>query len=276
MLDMGFAPDVKRVLAQLPARRQSLLFSATMPEPIRALANRFLRDPVRVEVAPAASTVERVDQRVCHVTRGAKRGALVHLLRENASGLALVFVRMKHSADRVVKQLAQDGIAASAIHGNKSQGARQRALEGFRTGQSRVLVATDIAARGIDVKGISLVINYDLPNEPEAYVHRIGRTARAGADGIAIALCDETERSFLRDIQRLIRCDIPVMMLNGMSVDVRSVEGPRRKVEGRRSQVEGPASAGSQVQGGFPSGKRDTHRLRRGRWTRPGARQASV
>jgi ATP-dependent RNA helicase RhlE len=219
MLDMGFAPDVKRVLAKLPTRRQSLLFSATMPEQIRTLANSFLHDPVRVEVAPVSSTAERIDQRVCHVAPGAKRRALVHLLQNHAAdGLTLVFVRMKHGADRVVKQLAQDGISANAIHGNKSQGARQRALESFRTGASRVLVATDIAARGIDVKGISLVINFDLPNEPEAYVHRIGRTARAGAEGIAISLCDDSERGFLRDIQRLIRREIPVMTLPQLSV----------------------------------------------------------
>ena len=231
MLDMGFAPDVKRVLAKLPARRQSLLFSATMPETIRQLAQSFLHDPVRVEVAPVSSTAERIDQRVCHVPRGSKRAALLHLLREHGKeGLSLVFVRMKHGADRVVRQLAQDGIRAAAIHGNKSQGARQRALEAFRSGECRVLVATDIAARGIDVKGISLVINFDLPNEPEAYVHRIGRTARAGADGIAISLCDETERAFLRDIQRLIRRDVPVMALPNLptvSVEAESEARPR-------------------------------------------------
>jgi ATP-dependent RNA helicase RhlE len=211
---MGFAPDVKRVLAKLPARRQSLLFSATMPEAIRTLAGAFLHNPVRVEVAPVATTAERIDQRVCHVARSQKRAALVHLLQEeHGGGLSLVFVRMKHGADRLVKQLAQSGVRAAAIHGNKSQGARQRALEAFRAGETNVLVATDIAARGIDVKGISLVVNYDLPNEPEAYVHRIGRTARAGAEGVAVSLCDETERTFLRDIQRLIRREIPEMRL---------------------------------------------------------------
>jgi len=211
MLDMGFAPAVKRVLAKLPPRRQSLLFSATMPESIRSLAHSFLRDPVRVEVAPVASTAERIDQHVCHVDRTNKHRLLVHLLQKHHEGLVLVFSRTKHGADRLARNLARDGLVADAIHGNKSQGARQRALESFRTGESRILVATDIAARGIDVKGIALVVNYDLPNEPEAYVHRIGRTARAGAEGIAISLCDDTERGFLRDIQRLIRQEIPVL-----------------------------------------------------------------
>ncbi|QYM77953.1 DEAD/DEAH box helicase [Horticoccus luteus] len=210
MLDMGFAPSVKRVLAKLPARRQSLLFSATMPETIRSLASAFLRDPVRVEVSPVASTAERIDQRVCHVDAGNKPRLLVHLLETHPEGLALVFSRTKHGANRIAKNLVRDGIPADAIHGNKSQGARERALAAFRNGTLRVLVATDIAARGIDVKGIGLVVNFDLPNEPESYVHRIGRTARAGADGLAIALCSAEERSFLRDIQRLIRREIPV------------------------------------------------------------------
>ncbi len=211
MLDMGFAPAMKRILAKLPPRRQSLLFSATMPESIRSLAHSFLHDPVRVEVAPVASTAERIDQHVCHVDRANKHRLLVHLLQKHGDGLVLVFSRTKHGADRLARNLARDGLGADAIHGNKSQGARQRALESFRTGESRILVATDIAARGIDVKGIALVVNYDLPNEPEAYVHRIGRTARAGAEGIAISLCDDTERGFLRDIQRLIRKEIPVL-----------------------------------------------------------------
>jgi ATP-dependent RNA helicase RhlE len=211
MLDMGFAPAVKRVLAKLPAKRQSVLFSATMPSEIRSLAATFLRGPLHVEVTPVSSTAERIDQRVCLVDRNSKHRLLVHLLKNHSSGLALVFTRTKHGADRLAKHLSRDGLPADAIHGNKSQNARQRALEDFRTGALRVLVATDIAARGIDVKGITLVVNYDVPNEPESYVHRIGRTARAGADGVAISLCDETERGFLRDIQRLIRKQIPVM-----------------------------------------------------------------
>ncbi len=210
MLDMGFAPDVKRIIARLPARRQSLLFSATMPEAIRELANRLLRDPVRVDVAPAATTVECVEQRVCHVQRSDKHRLLVHTLQQHPEELVLVFSRTKHGANRIADNLDRDGIQAAAIHGNKSQGARQRALEDFRTGRTRVLVATDIAARGIDVKGIALVVNFDIPEEPEAYVHRIGRTARMGAKGLAFSFCDPSEHSSWRDIQRLIRQTIPV------------------------------------------------------------------
>ncbi|PTY03201.1 hypothetical protein DB347_22240 [Opitutaceae bacterium EW11] len=211
MLDMGFAPAVKRVVAKLPQRRQSLLFSATMPDSIRELVNRLLHDPVRVEVAPVATTAEKIDQRVCHVDRSHKHALLVHTLGQHKDGLVLVFTRTKHGANRLAKNLTRDGIRADAIHGNKSQGARERALDDFRSGHIRVLVATDIAARGIDVKGIGLVVNFDLPNEPESYVHRIGRTARAGAEGLAIAFCDAEEREFLRDIQRLIRMTIPVV-----------------------------------------------------------------
>ncbi|MFA5056814.1 MAG: DEAD/DEAH box helicase [Opitutaceae bacterium] len=210
MLDMGFAPDVKQIISRLPARRQSLLFSATMPESIRELANRLLHDPVRIEVAPVASTAERIEQRVCHVQRSDKHRLLVHTLKQQAQGLVLVFSRTKHGANRLADNLGRDGIRAAAIHGNKSQGARQRALEDFRTGRTRVLVATDIAARGIDVKGIALVVNFDIPEEPEAYVHRIGRTARMGASGLALSFCDQSERASLRDIQRLIRQSIPV------------------------------------------------------------------
>jgi ATP-dependent RNA helicase RhlE len=210
MLDMGFAPDVRRIVAQLPARRQSMLFSATMPEAIRQMANRLLSNPVRVEVTPVGSTVDRVEQRVCHVDRRDKHRLLVHTLSRHQDGLALVFSRTKHGANRLADNLERDGIRAAAIHGNKSQGARQRALEDFRTGRTRVLVATDIAARGIDVKGIALVVNFDIPNEPEAYVHRIGRTARMGASGFAFSFCDPSERAWLRDIQRLIRQNIPV------------------------------------------------------------------
>ncbi len=210
MLDMGFAPDVRRVMQKLPAKRQSLLFSATMPDPIRELANRMLIDPVSVAVTPVSSTAERIEQRVCHVEKNDKQRALVHILGRQREGLVLVFARTKHGANRLAERLTRGGIRAAAIHGNKSQSARQRALEEFKDGRTRILVATDIAARGIDVKGISLVVNFDLPNEPEAYVHRIGRTARAGADGLAISLCDPSERDYLRDIQRLIRQEIPV------------------------------------------------------------------
>ena len=210
MLDMGFAPDVKRVIQRLPAKRQSLLFSATMPDEIREIAGKLLHDPVDVAVTPVASTVDRIDQRVIHVPVASKHRLLVNVLGEQREGLVLVYSRPKHGANRLVKNLDRDGIPATAIHGNKSQGARTRALDDFRSGRTRVMVATDIAARGIDVKGIALVINFDLPNEPEAYVHRIGRTARAGADGVAISFCSPEEREYLRDIQRLIRQEIPV------------------------------------------------------------------
>jgi ATP-dependent RNA helicase RhlE len=210
MLDMGFAPDVNRIIARLPARRQSLLFSATMPESICTLASRLLHDPLRGDVAPVTATADRIEQRICHVQRHDKHRLLVHMLTQHPKGLVLVFSRTKHGANRIADNLDRDGIEAAAIHGNKSQGARQRALEDFRAGRTRVLVATDIAARGIDVKGIELVINFDLPDEPEAYVHRIGRTARMGASGLAFSFCDPSEHASLRDIQRLIRQTIPV------------------------------------------------------------------
>jgi superfamily II DNA/RNA helicase len=209
MLDMGFLPDVKRIIAKTPLKRQTLLFSATMPDAIAELSAKMLRDPARVAVTPVARTADRVAQRLIHVDRGAKPGALVKLLKEETPSRVLVFTRTRHGADKVVRDLARAGIAAAAIHGNKSQGQRERALAAFRDGEAPILVATDIAARGIDVPGVSHVVNYDLPNVPEAYVHRIGRTARAGADGIAISLCDGDETPFLRDIEKLIRQRIP-------------------------------------------------------------------
>jgi len=210
MLDMGFAPDVKRVIAQLPAGRQSLLFSATMPKPILDIAATLLSDPVKIEVAPAATTADRIDQLVCHVGKKDKIKLLERTIGDHVEGLILVFSRTKRGSNKLVKELGASGIRAEAIHGNKSQSARERALEQFRSGRTRVLVATDIAARGIDVKGISLVVNYDIPNEPESYVHRIGRTARAGAAGVAIAFCEPEERAYLRDIEKLVRAEIPV------------------------------------------------------------------
>jgi len=209
MLDMGFIHDIRRIVGKLPAARQTLFFSATMPKEIAELANAMLREPVRVAVTPSASTVERVEQRLIHVDRGAKAELLAEVLRAEPIDRVLVFTRTKHGADKVVRALAKSGLDAAAIHGNKSQGQRERVLAAFRTGSVRTLVATDIAARGIDVEGISHVVNYDLPNIPESYVHRIGRTARAGADGIAISFCDAEERPFLRDIEKLIRMSIP-------------------------------------------------------------------
>ena len=220
MLDMGFAPDVKRIIARLPAKRQSLLFSATMPPPIMEIADKLLSNPVKVEVAPAATTADRIDQHVCHVGKQDKPKLLVHTIGGHPKeGRVLVFSRTKHGSNKLVKKLAASGIRSEAIHGNKSQTARERALEEFRAGKTRVLVATDIAARGIDVKGISLVINYDIPNEPESYVHRIGRTARAGAEGVAIAFCEPEERAWLRDIEKLIRREVPVMADHPYSIE---------------------------------------------------------
>ena len=210
MLDLGFIIPIRRIAALVPAKRQTLLFTATMPPEIAKLADGLLRDPAHVSVAPVATTAERVTQHVVFVDTAAKRGALRNLLAK-ASGRTLVFTRTKHGADRVVKYLDEYGVPSAAIHGNKSQGQRERALAGFRAGTTRVLVATDIAARGIDVDDVTHVINFDLPNVPESYVHRIGRTARAGASGVAISLCGPDERPFLRDIEKLIRAKVPVM-----------------------------------------------------------------
>jgi ATP-dependent RNA helicase RhlE len=209
MLDMGFIRDIRKIVAKLPKERQTLLFSATMPSDIAELARHMLKDPAKVSVTPAATTVERIAQRIVHVDRGSKPQMLSELLRAEKVERVLVFTRTKHGADKVVRGLNKDGIAAEAIHGNKSQNQRERVLKNFRDGRVRTLVATDIAARGIDVEGISHVINFDLPNIPESYVHRIGRTARAGADGVAISLCSHDELPFLRDIEKLIRMAIP-------------------------------------------------------------------
>ncbi len=211
MLDMGFIHDVRRLIKVLPERRQTLLFSATMPAEIARLADSILRNPVKVAANPVASTVPRVEQQVMFVEKADKHPLLARVLEDTAVVRALVFTRTKHGADRVARQLARVGVAADTIHGNKSQNARTRALERFRTGAGRVLVATDIAARGIDIDGITHVINYDLPNLPESYVHRIGRTARAGNSGIAISFCDAEERAYLHDIEALIKRRIPVI-----------------------------------------------------------------
>jgi ATP-dependent RNA helicase RhlE len=225
MLDIGFIRPIKRIVAALPKQRQSLCFSATMPPDVVKLCGEVLRDPLRVEVTPAASTVERVEQRVHFVDAGGKQALLAALLRDGAVGRALVFTRTKHGANRVALQHSRRGSGADAIHGNKSQNARQRAIACFRDGALRVLVATDIAARGIDIDGITHVINYELPNVPETYVHRIGRTARAGADGIAISFCDPAERAFLRDIEKLTRSKLTVVGDSGAAAS-NVVAGP--------------------------------------------------
>jgi len=210
MLDLGFIVPIRRIVSAIPAQRQTLFFSATMPKEISGLAESMLRDPVHVAVTPAATTVERVDQSVIFTDGTAKRGILRDLLRDVATGRTLVFTRTKHGADKVVKYLEEHGVPCAAIHGNKSQPQRERALADFRDGRTRVLIATDIAARGIDVDGVTHVINFDLPNVPESYVHRIGRTARAGNDGMAISLCANDERPFLKSIEKLTRTRIPV------------------------------------------------------------------
>jgi ATP-dependent RNA helicase RhlE len=211
MLDMGFIHDVKKILAKLPAKKQTLFFSATMPPEIASLASSLLHEPVRVEVTPVSSTAATIGQQLYHVNRENKKRLLAHLLKDDEIKTALVFTRTKHGADKVVKDLVRDGFSAEAIHGNKSQNARQRALSNFKNGTTRVLVATDIAARGIDVELLSHVINFELPNVPETYVHRIGRTGRAGASGVAISFCDQEEKEFLRDIQKLTGIQIPVV-----------------------------------------------------------------
>jgi ATP-dependent RNA helicase RhlE len=210
MLDMGFVHDVKRIIAKIPTQRQTLFFSATMAPSIRKLADTILVNPVKIEVTPVSTTAETVKQTVCFVEKRNKPSLLLHLLTNTEIPMALVFTRTKHGADRVAKELNRSGIRAEAIHGNKSQQARQKALHQFRSKQIKVLVATDIAARGIDIDELTHVINFELPNVPETYVHRIGRTGRAGNSGIALSFCDHEEKVFLRDIQKLITNEIKV------------------------------------------------------------------
>jgi len=211
MLDMGFVHDIKRILKIIPAKRQSLFFSATMPDNIKKLGESILTNPKSVEVTPVSSTAETIQQELYHVGQTSKNDLLRHILADNEIESALVFTRTKHGADKVVKILSRNNISAEAIHGNKSQNARQRALGNFKDKNTRVLVATDIAARGIDIDELSLVINFEIPNIPETYVHRIGRTGRAGASGKAISFCDSEEKSYIKDIQKLINIDIPVV-----------------------------------------------------------------
>ena len=237
MLDMGFLPPIRRIVAKLPARRQTILLSATMPEPIVGLARSLLRDPIRVEIEPVRATTDLIDQSVHHVSRHDKPKKLAKLLDAQSVERALVFTRTKRGADRVVRQLFLSGVRAEAIHGNKSQSARQRALTNFKSRRTRVLVATDIAARGIDVEGISHVFNYDLPNEPETYVHRIGRTGRAGASGAAVSLCDSDERRMLNAIERLIRRKLSVV--GALSTPSQ----PEHSTRSSRSALQKPAPA---------------------------------
>ena len=260
MLDMGFINDIRKIVAKLPIKRQTLFFSATMPKDIAELAEHMLRDPARVAVTPVSSTVERITQRVIQLDHSAKPAALAQILKNEPVNRALVFTRTKHGADKVVKTLAKAGITADAIHGNKSQNYRERVLAAFRTGEIRTLVATDIAARGIDVDGVSHVVNFDLPNIPETYVHRIGRTARAGADGVAISLCAGEEMAYLRDIEKLIRVALPK--------EDRRTPGHRESgpsAQQSRGGRPGPhAAAHRGAADGAPNGKRPRRRRRPG------------
>jgi ATP-dependent RNA helicase RhlE len=250
MLDMGFIRDVRKIVAMLPNERQSLLFSATMPNEVAALAADMLRKPIRIEIAPDAVTVDLVEQHVHFVDTANKRALLTQLLKDPALSRVIVFTRTKHLANRVSEHLVRSGVPNDALHGNKSQNARRHALERFRSGHARVLVATDIAARGIDVDDVSHVINFELPNEPESYVHRIGRTARAGKAGIAVAFCDASERNLLRDIERLTKRPLTVV--------------------GASPAVSGGPEAKRQARGVDPSLYR-----RKRRWQRGKARRAA-
>jgi ATP-dependent RNA helicase RhlE len=211
MLDMGFIHDVKKIITKIPQKRQTLFFSATMPDEIQKLANTILVNPEKVEVTPASSTADTIDQSLFFVEKNDKKKLLIHILNDKSIKSALIFSRTKHGADKITKDLVKAGIKTEAIHGNKSQNARQKALSNFKSGQIKALIATDIAARGIDIDELSHVINFELPNIPETYVHRIGRTGRAGSSGIAYSFCDEEEMEYLKDIQKLIGKEIPVI-----------------------------------------------------------------
>jgi ATP-dependent RNA helicase RhlE len=249
MMDLGFIHALKRIVKELPAKRQSLFFSATMPKSIRELASQFLRsDPVEVKVAPEATTAERVTQYVTFVNQQEKQSLLTMALRDDSIERALIFTRTKHGADRVVRLLAGNGIAANAIHGNKSQPQRERALGEFRSGKAKILIATDIAARGIDVSGVSHVFNFELPNVPEQYVHRIGRTARAGKEGIAVSYCADDERPYLRDIEKLTRQKLTVQPLpEGFVQEAEKVKASRMPVPVGRDEANG--RRGREMQG---------------------------
>ncbi len=282
--------DVQKIVATLPKDRQSLLFSATMPKTIEHLAAEILNDPVRVEVTPEVVTVDKIDQRVMHVDGKKKRELLAKLLDDADLSRVIVFTRTKHCANRVSEQLEKSGVQAEAIHGNKSQGARQRALDNFRNGRARVLVATDIAARGIDVAGITHVINYELPNEPESYVHRIGRTARAGRSGIALSFCDNAERGHLRSIEKLTKRPLTVVDTTewlGEQIVVPAGEpraprgpgGPRKAGGGNRNQPGkqrriGKPKGGQEARGGNPNAGRKPGGQKQGQRKQDGGRQS--
>jgi len=256
MLDLGFLPAIKRIMKALPRQRRTALLSATMPKQIRGLASEFLNNPVEISVTPASKPVERIEQSVVFIQKYAKPNLLVNILQENAFERVIVFTRTKHGADKVARVLTKSDLPAAAIHGNKSQNQRKRALESFKKGQTPILVATDIAARGIDVDGVSHVINYDLPNVPESYVHRIGRTARAGADGVAIAFCDREEKSLLRDIEKLMKISIPKEDATEDYADIAKEKAAlvRSQPNGQRGRSGGRGRGGGQGGGRGKSG----------------------
>ncbi|RZA01763.1 MAG: DEAD/DEAH box helicase [Sphingobacteriaceae bacterium] len=258
MLDMGFVHDVKKIIAKVPQKRQTLFFSATMPKEIQQLADSILNNPEKVEVTPVSSTADTIQQELYYVEKNDKRSLLAHILKDKEIKTALVFTRTKHGADKVVKDLHKIGITAEAIHGNKSQNARQRALKNFKDRTTRVLIATDIAARGIDIDELTHVINYEIPNIPETYVHRIGRTGRAGANGIAFTFCDQEEIEFLKDIHKLIGKEIPVneahpYPMSPQSIVAKHAEGASKKGKGSGG---GGRSGGPKRGRGFGSGDR--------------------
>jgi ATP-dependent RNA helicase RhlE len=259
MLDMGFIHDIRKIVAILPKQRQTLFFSATMPQEITRLADAMLREPARVAVTPQATTVDRIEQRVILTEKASKASLLIEVLKTEKTDRVLVFTRTKHGADKVVRGLQKAGHTAEAIHSNKSQNQRERVLAAFRNGRLRTLIATDIAARGIDVDGVSHVVNYDLPNIPESYVHRIGRTARAGAEGVAISFCDHEERAYLRDIERLIRMTIPATdRRTGRAETQPAQHHTANRKNGHRhhrnNQQPRRKNGGNRPQGGHPQG----------------------
>jgi ATP-dependent RNA helicase RhlE len=265
MLDMGFVHDVKRIIAKLPQKRHTLFFSATMPTEIRQLADAILHEPVKVEVTPVSSTADTVGQEVYFVGKKHKGSLMLHLLQNPDIKTALVFSRTKHGADRIAKNLNRAGVRAAAIHGDKSQGARQNALSDFKSGKLRILVATDIAARGIDIDELGYVFNFDLPNIPETYVHRIGRTGRAGASGKAISFCDAEEKEYLRDIEKLIRKKVPVVdghPFVGLDMDMPSA-APAQRIQ-PMARPQRPQQAQASGQRRF-SGQRRQHSTAQGR-----------
>ena len=235
MLDMGFIHDIRKIIAALPDKRQSLFFSATMPQSIVKLSHSILGNPEKVTIKPKQATAEKVEQALYYVSKKSKTKLLTHIIQENDIDSVLVFSRTKHGANKIVKQLGKVQIKAEAIHGNKSQGARQRALENFKNRDTRVLIATDIAARGIDIDELELVINYDLPNIPETYVHRIGRTGRAKKSGLAISFCNIEERTYLKDIQKLIDQKIPVVTKHPFADEVEEMPTKKKPTRGQRN-----------------------------------------